>query len=607
MSTLDLRKSAPDLLLGLSLVALCLGVYGSLLTGFFSGTDTFSLIETGSVQTLRDVAQILGRPLMAGTGFTSIARYFRPVSSLSFGMDYALWGLNPAGFFLTNLLLHTTNSLLLFYLLGVQGNLMRFPAWMGATVFMLHPVMVDVVPVISRRQDMLALSLGLLALIAYRQKIRRIPRGQVLGVLSVGLFALAVLAKEIAAVFLLLILADRLLIQAGERWPTKNGLAQVIRDSIPYIVALGLLLVWRVIVLEGMGGELGHGGLLDAGSAPRSLAIVAAFWQELADPRGLLTNASRAPGWLGALLMATLAFVGAAWMIGRTAGRVEGSHGRDRSQARQARAGSFAVTLLLAAGTMLVGLSAWWLTRAPSPLQSSPAPAGVLDTPQDVKAAGMVIGVGLAGLVAWIVATARRENPERGNLGEWGRRLAYYSLWIALPLSIYVMTGTFSARLNYLPAAGMAALIALFIDGIGRPFLVPVPTPFDRIQRIVVAGLAPTALLLTGCMLSSSPAVSGMGEWPAKARLAAVFLREFEQDIGAQGACPEIVIHGLPDRGAIGLDEYGVQSWLRLRYPDWSSHAYLEDRAVLTTIPETLLLEAGECSSGRLEAWVQVP
>ncbi|MCJ7514337.1 MAG: hypothetical protein MUO23_15400, partial [Anaerolineales bacterium] len=261
MSLLDLRKSAPDLLLGLSLVALSLGVYGSLLTGFFSGTDTFSLIETGRVQTLRDLAQILGRPLMAGTGFTSIARYYRPVSSLSFGADYSIWGLEPAGFFLTNLLLHAANTLMLFYLLRVQGRLRLFPAWLGAAIFLVHPVMVDVVPVISRRQDMLALFLGLLALTAYRQKIRRMPRGQVLGMLSVGLFALAVLAKEIAAVFLILIPAGRWLFLPGDSRPTRRDFRQAVRDALPYAGALALLLALRMVVLGGMGGELSHGGI----------------------------------------------------------------------------------------------------------------------------------------------------------------------------------------------------------------------------------------------------------------------------------------------------------------------------------------------------------
>src|SRR5512145_3401762 len=47
--------------------------------------------------------------------FTSILMgHYIPVTWLTFGLDYTLWGLDPRGYHLTNVLLHATNAALFF-------------------------------------------------------------------------------------------------------------------------------------------------------------------------------------------------------------------------------------------------------------------------------------------------------------------------------------------------------------------------------------------------------------------------------------------------------------------------------------------------------------
>jgi hypothetical protein len=41
---------------------------------------------------------------------TTLSGNFMPLSWLSYGLDHALWGLNPAGYHLTNVLLHAANA-----------------------------------------------------------------------------------------------------------------------------------------------------------------------------------------------------------------------------------------------------------------------------------------------------------------------------------------------------------------------------------------------------------------------------------------------------------------------------------------------------------------
>ena len=52
-----------------------------------------------------------------------IGRYFRPVVSTSYTIDYAIWKLNPFGFHLTNVIINIINSLLVFkFLLLIFGK-----------------------------------------------------------------------------------------------------------------------------------------------------------------------------------------------------------------------------------------------------------------------------------------------------------------------------------------------------------------------------------------------------------------------------------------------------------------------------------------------------
>ena len=48
-----------------------------------------------------------------------IGRYYRPVTSTTYALDYYFWGLKPYGFHLTNIIIHIISCLLLFKILTV--------------------------------------------------------------------------------------------------------------------------------------------------------------------------------------------------------------------------------------------------------------------------------------------------------------------------------------------------------------------------------------------------------------------------------------------------------------------------------------------------------
>jgi tetratricopeptide (TPR) repeat protein len=97
---------------------------------------------------------------------TGCASNWHPLTWISHMGDCQLYGLNPAGHHLTNLLFHIANTLLLFLLLRrMTGSLWRSAC--VAALFAWHPLHVESVAWASERKDVLSTFFFLLTLLAY--------------------------------------------------------------------------------------------------------------------------------------------------------------------------------------------------------------------------------------------------------------------------------------------------------------------------------------------------------------------------------------------------------------------------------------------------------
>lgn len=142
--------------------------------------------------------------------------HWLPATWLTFGLDYVIWGMDPFGYHLTNLLLHTANALLFFvtagWLLkrampGVSETALDFGAAGAALMFALHPMRVESVAWITERRDLLSGAFWLLTVVTYLRAPER--SGQKAGgwkIASLACYAVAVMAKSITVTLPLVLL-----------------------------------------------------------------------------------------------------------------------------------------------------------------------------------------------------------------------------------------------------------------------------------------------------------------------------------------------------------------------------------------------------------------
>jgi Flp pilus assembly protein TadD len=134
--------------------------------------------------------------------------HWMPLNWISFGVDYVVWGMNPLGYHLTNVLLHAAAAAMLYVVArrllraALPGGFasdrwLRAGALVAALLFGLHPLRVESVAWITERRDVLSGLFYLLTLWGYLRYVER-PSRRAYGV-SLGCFALALMSKSITA------------------------------------------------------------------------------------------------------------------------------------------------------------------------------------------------------------------------------------------------------------------------------------------------------------------------------------------------------------------------------------------------------------------------
>lgn len=101
-----------------------------------------------------DIPLVQNSLWITSANFIDILRSYRPLRYVSYAVDYRIFGMNPAGFRLMNIIYHTVSVLALFWALKMFG-LTKRAAFTAALIFAVHPVNTDAVAYISGRRDVL--------------------------------------------------------------------------------------------------------------------------------------------------------------------------------------------------------------------------------------------------------------------------------------------------------------------------------------------------------------------------------------------------------------------------------------------------------------------
>jgi hypothetical protein len=219
---------------------------------------------------------------------TFLLGHYVPLTWMTLGLDYLVWGVNPAGYHLTNVLLHAVNAALFYLvavrLLGVRGAMAgneRLPSSLSAAfaalVFAVHPLRVESVAWVTERRDVLSGVWFVATLLLYLGAVDASgPRRRWLLWASVGAYVLALAAKStVMTLPFVLILLDvyplRRLSGAPRTW-FRPALRPVWLEKLPYLL------------LAVAGATMAHYAHVHAGSSPdtpwssRIIVIFHSLW-----------------------------------------------------------------------------------------------------------------------------------------------------------------------------------------------------------------------------------------------------------------------------------------------------------------------------------------
>jgi Flp pilus assembly protein TadD len=223
-----------------------------------------------------DEFNFLGNPHYRGLGWrqlvwmvtTAWSGHWAPLTWLTLSLDWTLWGMNPAGYHLTSLVIHAANAAVFFLVAarllgraipGVRDSVIRGGATVAALVFAIHPLRAESVVWVTERRDVLSGLFYLLTVLAYLRAAGEPPSGRRRWLaLSVTTFVLAMLSKAIvmSLPFVLLVLDVYPLRRLPNRWTELRAarIRPLLLEKVPYLVVALVGALTAVVVAVDLKG-----------------------------------------------------------------------------------------------------------------------------------------------------------------------------------------------------------------------------------------------------------------------------------------------------------------------------------------------------------------
>jgi Tfp pilus assembly protein PilF len=178
---------------------------------------------------------------------------YQPLSWVSYGLDYLIWGMNPTGYHLTNLIFHAANGVFLYFVarrliaaalsmaIDQEHWQLEAGAFFAALIFAIHPLRVESVAWATERRDVISGFFFIATIYCYLRAVsnaRDRSKGWLAGALAAYIFSLLGKATAMTLPAILLILdiypLRRLNGDLRAWWaPIQRG---VFLEKIPFII-----------------------------------------------------------------------------------------------------------------------------------------------------------------------------------------------------------------------------------------------------------------------------------------------------------------------------------------------------------------------------------
>ncbi|MFH1957407.1 MAG: tetratricopeptide repeat protein [bacterium] len=233
------------------IVLVSIGIYHNSLNAPFVFDDIPKIVENPDIKQLSNIKTKLIYPYSKYKTFTRNDPS-RPLTYLTFTLNYHFGKLNTFGYHLFNLLLHIFNSILIFFLTKkiilytYKKDFVLFAA-VVSLFFAVHPINTNVVSYIFARSGGLATFFYFLALLVF---IKTFEKNRNLYAFSLLFFILSLLSKPIAVTFPVIVLVFDYIFLSDFK---KSKVIEKIYYHIPFWILLAGYLLFRYFYLGGIG------------------------------------------------------------------------------------------------------------------------------------------------------------------------------------------------------------------------------------------------------------------------------------------------------------------------------------------------------------------
>lgn len=256
------NKAVP-VLAAITAILVFLAFIPALDNGFVNLDDSYYVHDNPFIRSIDTIS-------LKWVGITLVGSNWHPLTVLSHVMDHALWGYEPWGHHLTNVILHALNTALVMVVtvwltgLALTSGLRRmkpdeayeraiYAGLLAALLFGLHPLRVESVAWVSERKDVLCGFFFLLTIIAYLgYATAGEGRGKISYAISLLFCFAALMSKPMAISLPVVLLIIDFYPLDRHFWEGRR----ILIEKTPFF-ALGLLSAVMTILAQKAGGAIG--------------------------------------------------------------------------------------------------------------------------------------------------------------------------------------------------------------------------------------------------------------------------------------------------------------------------------------------------------------